>query len=63
MFDVKRSFVDSESSINIMFLHVFLGMGKSKKDLKKVEFPLIELLGRITSPIGAIRLLVILGEG
>lgn len=50
-FYVKRILIDSRSSTNILLLEVFLGTGKSRDDLKKVDFPLIGFVGRTTYPL------------
>lgn len=42
-FDVWSILVDSRSLINILFLVALQSMGKTKKDLKKVDFPGPEL--------------------
>lgn len=40
--DVKRIFVDSRSSTDVLFLDAFLAMGMTKKELQKVDFLLID---------------------
>lgn len=60
-FDVKRILVDSESSTDVLFLEAFLSMRKSREDINKVDFPLIRFAGKITYPLRAIRLPVVLG--
>lgn len=60
---MKRILIDGGSSTDILFLDAFEKMGRSKRDLKRVDFPLIGFPGRTTYPLGAITRPVILGEG
>lgn len=47
---------------DILFVDAFENMGKSDKNLKRVDFPLIRFGGRTTYPLGAITLPVVFGE-
>lgn len=40
-YDVKRVLIDLGSSTNVVFLEELKQMGKSEKDPKKVNFPLM----------------------
>lgn len=60
--DMKRILIGGGSSTDILFLDAFEKMGKSNRDMKRVNFPLIGFASRTTYPVGAITLLVILGK-
>lgn len=55
-YDVKIILVELRSSTDVLFLEAYLGMGKSRTDLKKNNFPLIGFAGKTTYPLGAIKL-------
>lgn len=53
-YDVKRVLIDSGSSTDVFFLDALKKMGRSKKDMKKVNFPLMGFASQATYPVGAI---------
>lgn len=55
--------IDGGNLTDILFLGTFKNIGRSKNDLKLVEFTLIGFAGRTTYPLMAITLSVIVGEG
>lgn len=48
--------IDSGSSTYIVFLDTLNKMGRSVKDLKRVNFPLMEFASSTTYPMGVITL-------
>lgn len=62
-YDVKRILIDSGSSTDVLFLNALKNMGKSKKDLKKVNCPLMGFASNATYLVGASTLPVYLDEG
>lgn len=44
-FDKKRILLNTVSSMVILFLDAFKSMGRSKKEFKKLNFPLIKFAG------------------
>lgn len=61
-YDVKRVLINLGSSTHVLFLDAVKNMGRSKKDLKKVNFPLMGFASNATYPVGAITLPVYIGE-
>lgn len=61
-FQMRMVSVDGGSLTNIMFLKEFEKLGKSKKDLKNVDFPLIRFVGCLIYNLSVVKLLVFLGE-
>lgn len=59
-YDVKRVLLYSGSSMDVLFLEPLKNMGKSKKDLQKVNFSLMGFASTITYLVEAITLLVLL---
>lgn len=49
-------------SIDVMFLEKFERLGKTNKDLKKVDFHLVGFAGGTTYPLGVVYLPVVLAE-
>lgn len=62
-FDTKKSLVDGGSSTNILFLDIFKNMVRNRKELKKVDFPLIEFAISAIYPLRVIPHQVVLGVG
>lgn len=62
-YDVKRVLIYSGTSIDVHFLNALKNIGKSEKDLKKVNFPLMGFASMTTYLVGAITIPVYLGKG
>lgn len=50
-FDVERILMEFVSSTNVLFLATLLSMGKTNKELKKLDFPLIRYAVKTTTPL------------
>ena len=55
-FDVKRVMIDQDSGAEIMYPHLFKGLGLKLEDLDKYDAPLIRFDGNTTIPKGMIHL-------
>lgn len=53
-FDMKMIVVDGGSSTDIMFFNALEKLGNTKKDLEKIDFPLVEFVGCTTYPLRAL---------
>lgn len=62
-YDMKRVMIYSGSSTDVLFLDALKTMGKSEKDIKIVNFPLMRFASTTTYLVGAITLSLHLGEG
>lgn len=62
-YDIKRVLIDSGGSTDKIYLDTLKKMGRSEKDLQKVNYPLMGFASQMTYAVGAITLLVYLGEG
>lgn len=62
-YDVKRVLIDADSSTDVLFLDALKKMGRSEKNLKKVNFPLMGFASNTTYLVGIITLPVYIGEG
>lgn len=61
-FDVRRILVEFGSSTNVLIHDALVAMGKTIKDLKKVDFPLIGFVRRTTYLLRAIHIPVVLSK-
>lgn len=59
-YDVKRVVIDSRSSMNVLFLDVLRNTGMSKRDLQKMNFPLMGFVSITTYSVRSITLPVFL---
>lgn len=62
-YKLKRVLIDVGKLTDILFLETLKKMGKSEKDLKKINFPLMGFASNATFPIWAITLPVHIGVG
>lgn len=64
-FEVKRILIDGGSSADILFANALQAMGRTRKDLKPVDFPLVGFSGSGSTsyPLGLITPPVQFGEG
>lgn len=62
-YDVKRIIIDSGSSRGVLFLDALKNIGKSEKELQKVNFLLMGFTLTTTYMVGALTLLVFLHKG
>lgn len=63
LLNVKRIMLDSVSLTKVLLLDALFVIGNIKKDLKRVDLPLIRFARRTTYPVGVIHLPMVLGEG
>lgn len=59
---VKRVLVDNESSVEVMFLSAFVGVGLAKEDIVPIDTPLVGFDGSSMVPLGTIKADVIARE-
>ncbi|XP_031115825.1 uncharacterized protein LOC116019673 [Ipomoea triloba] len=59
---VRRVFVDTGSSVNVMYLETFTKLGLTKENLHQVRTPLVGFTGNSIEPEGCITLTIEIGE-